>query len=358
MRVDEFDFDLPEELIALTPPDERDGARLLHVGENGLIDRAVQDLTEILQPGDLLVFNDTKVIPAQLKGRRPPRETGGAAGDVEVDVTLHKHVTPDCDEPGAVWDAFVRPAKRVKIGDEITFSDDLSASVVARDGSEVRLAFNCEGLAFDEALGRAGVPPLPPYIARKRSLTPADTTRYQTVYAAEKGSVAAPTAGLHFTDDLLGRLSQRGVNHVMITLHVGAGTFLPVSVDDTSEHKMHAEWGEITRNQAGVINQTRKEGGRIIAVGTTSLRLLESASDETGIIHPFKDETSIFITPGYNFKIVDALMTNFHLPRSTLFMLVCALCGTQTMQAAYAHAREKGYKFYSYGDATFLERLS
>lgn len=349
MRVDLFDFDLPPERIALAPAQPRDAARLLHVKPMGVEDRMVRDLPSLLRPGDLLVANDTKVIPAQLFGERPGRDGGDP---VAIEATLHK------DLGGDRWRAFVRPAKRVKQGDAIRFGDKLSAEVVARDGAEAALQFDCQGENFFAALDKAGVMPLPPYIARKRPAGEEDKARYQTMFADEAGSVAAPTAGLHFTPELVAALKDKGVNQTTITLHVGAGTFLPVTADDTADHKMHSEWGEITESQAEEINQTRAAGGRIIAVGTTSLRLLESAAAEDGTIKPFAAETDIFITPGYKFRATDMLMTNFHLPRSTLFMLVCAVAGTDAMKAAYAHAIENEYRFYSYGDACLLERRS
>jgi S-adenosylmethionine:tRNA ribosyltransferase-isomerase len=350
MRVDEFDFDLPEERVALHPASPRDSARLLRVHGERLEDRAVSELPSILRPGDLLVLNDTRVIPAQLSGERAAREGGDS---VAVDVTLLKRLG---DAGGARWKAFARPAKRLRAGDVVNFGDGFSAEVEAREDAEALLRFNAAGAAFDERLAQRGKPPLPPYIARKRNLTGEDAENYQTVYAREAGSVAAPTAGLHFTPQLFARLSAAGVEAETITLHVGAGTFLPVTAADTCDHVMHAEWGEITAAQAERINETRAKGGRIVAVGTTSLRLLESAADEAGRIPPFERETSIFITPGYRFRAVDLLMTNFHLPRSTLFMLVCALAGTDTMKRAYAHAIAEGYRFYSYGDACLLER--
>jgi len=357
MRVSNFDYDLPEDRIALHPARPRDSARLLHVIRDGVADLSVRDLPALLRPGDILVLNDTKVIPAQLTGRRPARAVGASEPqDVEIDVTLHKRVS---DQPGgAGWKAFVRPAKRLRVGDRIDFAPDFFAEVERRDGGEATLRFNVGGTDFDAALARAGKPPLPPYIARRRDVTPADARDYQTVYADEPGSVAAPTAGLHFTDDLFAALEKRGVGRVTITLHVGAGTFLPVTVDDTRDHVMHAEWGEITEEQAAAINAARASDGRIIAVGTTALRLLETAADEEGRIRPFAGETAIFITPGYRFRAADLLMTNFHLPRSTLFMLVCAFAGTERMKAAYAHAIEEGYRFYSYGDGCFLEKAN
>ncbi len=356
MRVDFFDFELPQDRIALAPVRPRDAARLLHVAQDGLHDRMVRGLVEILRPGDMLVLNDTKVIPAQLKGVRPARVAGGGDKDVALDVTLHKRVK---DTPSGVrWRAFVRPAKRVRESDQISFGEDLSAIVEHRDDAEATLFFDKRGADFDAALARVGAPPLPPYIARRRGARTEDVVDYQTVYAREEGSVAAPTAGLHFTEDLFEKLEGHGVHRETITLHVGAGTFLPVSTNDTNDHKMHGEWGEITEKQATHINASRSAGGRIVAVGTTALRLLESAADETGSISPFCAETDIFITPGYQFRAADALMTNFHLPRSTLFMLVCAFAGAQKMKDAYAHAIKQGYRFYSYGDACFLEHNS
>ncbi len=352
MRVDEFDFDLPEERVALHPASPRDSARLLRVHGERLEDRAVSDLPSILRPGDLLVLNDTRVIPAQLSGERAARE---GAEWVGVDVTLLKRLP---DDGGARWQAFARPAKRLKAGDVIRFGEGFSAEVQSRTDAQAVLRFDSAGVDFDRLLARHGAPPLPPYIARKRNLTGEDAENYQTVYAREAGSVAAPTAGLHFTPQLFARLSAAGVETETITLHVGAGTFLPVTAADTRDHVMHAEWGEITPVQAERINETRARGGRIVSVGTTSLRLLESAADETGRVLPFERETSIFITPGYRFRAVDLLMTNFHLPRSTLFMLVCALAGTETMKRAYAHAIAEGYRFYSYGDACLLERAA
>jgi len=351
MRVDEFDFDLPEDRIALRPPEDRDGARLLHVAADQLFDRTVKDLPSLLSEGDMLVLNDTRVIPAQLSGVRLAREEGGG-GDVKIDVTLHRQIT----DGGAEWDAFVRPAKRLKTGDEVQFADGFSAAVLSRNGAEARLNFNVSGKSFNAALSRVGAPPLPPYIARKRALDETDINRYQTIFADRRGSVAAPTAGLHFTEALFAALENQGARRQTITLHVGAGTFLPVAVDDTDDHHMHAEWGEITPEQAAAINEARQSGGRIIAVGTTSLRLLESAVCDDGTLKPFQQETDIFITPGYRFKAVDALITNFHLPKSTLFMLVCAFAGMTQMKRAYAHAITEAYRFYSYGDACYLEK--
>ncbi|MHA7872022.1 MAG: tRNA preQ1(34) S-adenosylmethionine ribosyltransferase-isomerase QueA [Hyphococcus sp.] len=351
MRVDLFDFDLPQERIALEPASPRDAARLLHVTLAGVQDRMVRDLPAIFRPGDIMVVNDTKVIPAQLAGTRAARDETG--DPVIIEATLHKR---EEDHGGARWRAFVRPAKRLKAGDVIDFSDGLRARVEGREGAEAVLVFSVGGDAFDKALARAGVTPLPPYIARRRTVTDEDRNRYQTVYADKPGSVAAPTAGLHFTERLLDGIDAAGVERLAITLHVGAGTFLPVTAEETEDHKMHAEWGEITQAQADQLNAARARGGRIISVGTTSMRLLESAVDGNGTIHPFCDETDIFITPGYRFRAVDMLMTNFHLPRSTLFMLVCAFSGTEAMKAAYAHAIEQHYRFYSYGDACLLEK--
>lgn len=352
MRVDEFDFDLPETRIALKPACPRDSARLLHVDGDTFADRVVSDLPQLLKRGDILVVNDTKVIPAQLEGTRRAR---GDGPDIRVDATLIKRLVGDPDL-GARWRAFVRPAKRVKAADILVFRDGFYAQIEVRDGAEAILRFNVSGADFDRLLAATGAPPLPPYIARKRALTAEDAGAYQTVFAAEDGSVAAPTAGLHFTPLLFDRLKGAGVETETVTLHVGAGTFLPVTADDTRDHVMHAEWGEITPAQAARINAAKAAGGRIVAVGTTSLRLLESAADDDGVIRPYEDETAIFITPGYRFKAVDALMTNFHLPRSTLFMLVCAFAGTERMRRAYAEAIDRNYRFYSYGDACLLER--
>jgi S-adenosylmethionine:tRNA ribosyltransferase-isomerase len=353
MRVDAFDFDLPEDRIALFPASPRDAARLLHVRGDALNDRIVRDLPSLLRPGDLLVLNDTRVIPAQLAGERARRTGDGAA--VAVDVTLLKRLS---DAGGARWRAFARPAKRLKARDIVIFAEGFQAEVEARDEAEATLRFNAGGADFDRLLAMHGAPPLPPYIARKRAVTADDAQRYQTIYALESGSVAAPTAGLHFTPSLFDSLKAAGVATETITLHVGAGTFLPVTAEDVRDHKMHAEWGEVTQAQADRINAVRAKGGRIVAVGTTSLRLLESAADEEGTVRAFEEETSIFITPGYRFRTVDVLMTNFHLPRSTLFMLVCAFAGTAAIKRAYAHAIDARYRFYSYGDACLLERAA
>ncbi len=352
MRVDAFDFELPDERIALHPADPRDSARLLQVGSNGrLSDHIVRDLPGLLRAGDLLVLNQTRVIPAQLSGRR----TREGAEILPVSVTLVEAQ----DEDQLRWKAMARPGKRIKPGDRLDFPADgppkLSCNVLSKgkDGL-ITLAFDGDAQSFAKGLNAVGMPPLPPYIAAKRGYLEADKDDYQTVYAQTEGSVAAPTAGLHFTDGLFDALDQASIRRAFVTLHVGMGTFLPVKADDTSSHTMHAEWGEITPGVAEAINQARAAGGRIIAVGTTSLRILESAASDDRTIHPFQGQTDIFITPGYQFKAIDALMTNFHLPRSTLFMLVSALCGLERMKAAYAHAIDSGYRFYSYGDGSLL----
>ncbi|MBE7185446.1 MAG: tRNA preQ1(34) S-adenosylmethionine ribosyltransferase-isomerase QueA [Methylobacterium mesophilicum] len=349
MRVDAFDFDLPEERIALRPAAPREAARLLVVkpGE-GLADRSVGDLPELLQPGDLLVFNDTKVIPAQLEGLR---RRGDASARVEA--TLHMRMDEDC------WKAFLRPAKRVAEGDMIAFGENgqLLATVTAKgEAGEATLRFALSGPALDQAIAAVGHVPLPPYIASKRPDDAQDRRDYQTVYARQEGAVAAPTAGLHFTPQLFEALARRNIEHCFVTLHVGAGTFLPVKAEDTENHHMHAERGHISADVAKRIMQAKREGRRVVAVGTTSLRLLESAAGPDGTIDAWEGATEIFITPGYRFRVPDMLMTNFHLPRSTLFMLVSAFSGLEAMRAAYAHAIETGYRFYSYGDASLLFR--
>ncbi len=346
MRVDEFDFDLPEDLIALRPARPRDSARLLVIGPtpDALADRAVRDLPDYLREGDLLVFNDTKVIPARLFGVRRRGEA-----EAKIEALLHKR------EGGDGWRAFVRPAKRLKSGETIDFAEGLSATVEERgEGGEALLRFSVSGSALDEAIARAGEMPLPPYIAKKRRTDAADLADYQTLFARELGAVAAPTAGLHFTPELLAAVEARGVETLRLTLHVGAGTFLPVAAETTEAHKMHAEWGEISPDEAGVINAARARGGRIVPVGTTSLRLIEAAANASGRVTAFRGETDIFITPGYRFRCVDMLMTNFHLPRSTLFMLVSALRGLDEMKRAYAHAVARHYRFYSYGDTCLI----
>jgi S-adenosylmethionine:tRNA ribosyltransferase-isomerase len=340
MRVDLFDFDLPAENIALRPASPRDSARMLLVeGATALADHAVADLPRLLRAGDCLVFNDTRVIPAQLEGMR---------GDARIGATLHKR------EGLRQWRAFVRNAKRVRIGDRIDFGADVTA-IAADRGDDGSILLHFEGEEPVELLlERAGRMPLPPYIASKRAADAQDLADYQTMFAREKGAVAAPTAALHFTPDLMAGLAVAGIATETLTLHVGAGTFLPVKVDDTDAHKMHAEWGRIDPATADRLNAVRANGGRVIAVGTTSLRLIESASGEDGVIRPFEGDTAIFITPGYVFRGIDGLMTNFHLPKSTLFMLVSALMGRERMQAAYAHAIAEGYRFYSYGDSSLL----
>jgi len=339
MRVADFDFDLPAERIALRPARPRDSARLLVVDGSEICDRAVLDLPRLLGPGDVLVFNDTKVIPAQLEGRR---------GDASIGATLHKREGP------REWRVFLRNAKRAREGDTIDFGEGVSASVIEKsdDGSAL-LHFHGEE-PVELLLDRAGRMPLPPYIASRREVDEADREDYQTMFAREEGAVAAPTAALHFTEGLLEALDERGIGRERLTLHVGAGTFLPVKSEKIEDHKMHAEWGRIDADAAERLNAVRRSGGRLISVGTTCLRLLESAADDDGAIHPFEGDTAIFITPGYRFRAIDGLITNFHLPRSTLFMLVSALMGLDVMKAAYAHAIDAGYRFYSYGDASLL----
>jgi S-adenosylmethionine:tRNA ribosyltransferase-isomerase len=355
MRTDLFDFDLPPERIALRPIAPRDAARLLVVRPNAapeVEDRGVRDLADLLQPGDALVVNDTKVIRARLNGRRI-----GRGPETEIEATLHRRLD------GSRWRAFAKPGKRLQAGDIIRFGTEgrvcflgqLDATVEDKgEGGEVTLAFNFHGPILDQAIEERGDMPLPPYIASRRAVDAKDREDYQTLFAREEGSVAAPTASLHFTPSLLERLQARGVTLHIVTLHVGAGTFLPVKSDDTEGHKMHAEWGTVSEETARALNDVRHAGGRIIAAGSTSLRLLESAAGEDRIVRPFSGETSIFITPGYRFRAVDLMLTNFHLPRSTLFMLVAAFSGLDTMKRAYAHAIAEGYRFYSYGDACLL----
>ena len=340
MKVADFDFELPRAMIAARPARPRDASRLLEVRPGALSDHVFSELPALLRPGDLLVFNDTRVIPARLTGRR---------GAAKVAVTLHKR------EAGDRWRAFAKPAKRLRVGDRIDFAPDFSAEVAGKgEAGEVVLAFSAGGGALIEAIERHGAMPLPPYIPRPEGPDARDRVDYQTVFAERAGAVAAPTAGLHFTATLLEALTARGVEGVRVTLHVGAGTFLPVRADDTAGHVMHAEWGEVTAEAARRINEARAAGGRIVAVGTTSLRLLESAANDDGAVAPFGGDTELFITPGYKFRAVDLLITNFHLPRSTLFMLVAAFAGLGRMKAAYEHAKQVGYRFYSYGDACLL----
>jgi S-adenosylmethionine:tRNA ribosyltransferase-isomerase len=358
MRADLFDFDLPPERIALRPVVPRDAARLLVVRPGAaaeLADCGVGDLPDLLRPGDALVVNDSKVIPARLRGRR----IGRGAIEPAIEATLHQRLD------GARWRAFVKPAKRLTAGDVVRFGDEgkvcflgqLDATVEAKgEGGEVTLAFAFHGPVLDQAVDERGTMPLPPYIAARRVPDERDRIDYQTLFAQAEGSVAAPTAGLHFTDALVARLEQRRIALRKVTLHVGAGTFLPVKADDTSAHRMHAEAGSVSAETAEALNAVHRDGGRIVAVGSTSLRLIEAASGDDGVIRAFTGETALFITPGYRFRAVDVMMTNFHLPRSTLFMLVAAFAGLDTMKRAYAHAIAAGYRFYSYGDACLLFR--
>ncbi|MBK1697262.1 tRNA preQ1(34) S-adenosylmethionine ribosyltransferase-isomerase QueA [Rhodovibrio salinarum] len=344
MHTDDFDFDLPKSFVAQRPIKPRDAARLLAVGE-GFQDLGVRDLPQLLQPGDVAVFNDTRVIPTRLWGTR---------GQARIEATLHK---PD-PERDDTWHAFARPGKRLRVGDTVTFAETLNAAVIDKlEGGEVVLRFDRGGHDLLQMLEQIGGMPLPPYIDRRDGPDSTDYQDYQTVFANTPGAVAAPTAGLHFTDQLLANLDARGVQRVTVTLHVGAGTFLPVKTDDPRQHAMHAEFGEITPATAEAINQARTAGGRAVAIGTTALRLMETAADDSGTVHPFRDESDIFILPGYRFKATDLLFTNFHLPRSTLFMLACAFAGRRRMLSAYEHAKQQGYRFFSYGDASLLQRL-
>jgi S-adenosylmethionine:tRNA ribosyltransferase-isomerase len=358
MRTDAFDFVLPPDRIALRPIAPRDAARLLIVhprAQPDFADRRVRDLPDLLRPGDALVVNNSKVIPARLHGRR----IGRGATEPEIEATLHQRLDT------ARWRAFVKPARRLSPGDVVRFGEEgkvcflgqLDATVEAKgEDGEITLAFAFHGPVLDEAVNERGAMPLPPYIAARRAPDERDRLDYQTIFAQQEGSVAAPTAGLHFTDALIARLAARGISVHTVTLHVGAGTFLPVKAADTDQHRMHAEQARLDAQTATVLDSVRASGGRIVAVGSTSLRLLESATGPEGAVHPFTGETALFITPGYRFRAVDALMTNFHLPRSTLFMLVAAFCGLDVMKRAYAHAIEAGYRFYSYGDACLLFR--
>jgi S-adenosylmethionine:tRNA ribosyltransferase-isomerase len=346
MRLSDFDFELPHELIAIEPARPRDASRLLVVParEGAFRDRAVRDLPSLLRPGDLLVLNDTRVIPARLLGRR---------GDAAIEVTLHKA------EGAGRWRAFARPAKRLKEGQCIAFAPEFSALVAGKgEAGEVLLDFGTDDGALVALLERHGEMPLPPYIKRPKGGSAGDRADYQTVYARRAGAVAAPTAGLHFTPALFAALEARGVGRTFVTLHVGAGTFLPVKVEDISQHVMHAEWGDVSAEAAATIAAARARGGRIVCVGTTSLRLLESAADESGAVRAWNGETRLFITPGARIRTADMLLTNFHLPRSTLFMLVAAFAGLERMKAAYAHAIAQRYRFFSYGDACLLERAA
>lgn len=342
MRIDEFDFDLPPELIANRPAVPRDASRLLHVRRDRLEDRRFLELPELLRTGDLLVFNDTMVVPARLVGRR---------GSVVIEATLHRRLGPDC------WRALARPARRLRPGDRIDFAPDFSAEVMAKgEGGEIELRLSCSGMALAAALERYGSMPLPPYIKRPGGPDARDRKDYQTLFAKVEGAVAAPTAGLHFTPRVLEELAKRGIDTAAVTLHVGAGTFLPVKTERVEDHRMHPETGEIGGATVAAVAAARTRGGRIVAVGTTSLRLLESAAAGQGSVRPFAGETALYILPGFRFQVVDLLLTNFHLPRSTLFMLVAAFAGLARMRAAYEHAKRSGYRFYSYGDCCLLHR--
>lgn len=355
MKVDIFDFDLDRSLIAEKPANPRDTSKLLDLSdEQGITDRIFYELPEVLNEGDILVFNDTKVIPARLYGQR---------GEAQVEVTLYHPID------GITWNSFIKNAKRLHEGDTVAFytneisaeNSNFTADVIEKKGEDgVVLKFNCDPKDLNNLLEKYGSMPLPPYIKREKPTNGLwdkynDKENYQTVYAKHEGAVAAPTAGLHFTPRVFDALEKKGIQKVFLTLHVGAGTFLPVKVEDTENHKMHAEYGVITQEACNIINEAKKNGKNIIAVGTTSLRLLESAADENGTLHPFTGETDIFITPGYKFRIIDYIITNFHLPKSTLFMLICAIAGTERMQKAYHYAMEHGYRFYSYGDSSILK---
>jgi S-adenosylmethionine:tRNA ribosyltransferase-isomerase len=347
MNLSDFDFDLPEKLIATRPARPRTSARLLLAEGDTISDLHVSDLVNIFRPGDRLVLNNTKVLPARLSGHRTRQSTQGEV-TAKVEVTLLDPLAK------GDWRALAKPLRKVEVGEKITFSPSLTALVAAKSETDLALTFNLSGDDFDAALAQAGVMPLPPYIAALRAPDAQDNTDYQTVFARHSGAVAAPTASLHFDQDLLKALADKGVQFTEVTLHVGAGTFLPVKVTDVTTHKMHAEWGEVTPEAAAAINATKAAGGRIIPVGTTALRLIESAADEGGVLHPWIGPTDIFIYPGYRFRITDALMTNFHLPKSTLLMLVSALMGVDRMRAVYAHAVKNDYRFFSYGDASLL----
>jgi S-adenosylmethionine:tRNA ribosyltransferase-isomerase len=351
MLTSQFDFELPPARLALRPVEPRDSARLMVVHPDGRIEhRFFHDLGQYLANRDILVINDSRVIAARLAGIRPPREPQGSA--VPVEITLHKRVAEDR------FLAFAKPARRLQPSDRLDFGPGLSAQVLSRHGGEVELAFALRGGALDRAIAEVGAMPLPPYIASRRAPDKQDLVDYQTVYAAQDGSVAAPTAGLHFTPRMMEELRHSGIGLAALTLHVGAGTFLPVAADNTHDHVMHAEYASLDAGTAARLNAVRASGGRIAAVGTTALRTLESAADTKGALHAFDGDTSIFITPGYQFRAVNMLVTNFHLPRSTLFMLVCAFMGLETMQNAYAEAIREHYRFYSYGDACLLLRPS
>ncbi|MBS3980270.1 MAG: tRNA preQ1(34) S-adenosylmethionine ribosyltransferase-isomerase QueA [Rhodobacteraceae bacterium] len=342
MKLSDFDFDLPEGLIATRPARPRTSARLLLAEGDRISDRHVHDLLDIFRPGDRLVLNNTKVLPARLLGTR---QRGDAVAKVEITLL----------EPRALgWRALAKPLRKLRLGEVIRFSDRLSATVAEKTETDLTLAFELTGDDFDTALAEAGVMPLPPYIAAKRAADDQDRTDYQTVFARHAGAVAAPTASLHFDEQLLQALADKGVDFTEVTLHVGAGTFLPVKVEDVTTHRMHAEWGRVTAAAAAEINATRRAGGRVIPVGTTALRLIESAAGADGVLHPWEGETDIFIYPGYRFRVTDALMTNFHLPKSTLMMLVSALMGEERIRSIYGHAIREGYRFFSYGDSSLL----
>jgi S-adenosylmethionine:tRNA ribosyltransferase-isomerase len=352
MRLSDFDFYLPDENIALRPAEPRDSARLLVVGSPGeppIQDAGVKDLLAYLRPGDVMVFNDTRVIPAYFHAHRFRGQV-----QAKVEITLHKRLSANS------WLSFARPGKRLAVEDRISFGDGkLWASVADKDlDGNVTLAFDVSGAELDVAIAACGIIPLPPYIAHKRTIDARDLLDYQTVYAQKSGAVAAPTAGLHFTPELLALIDEKGVARHHVTLHVGAGTFLPVKTDNVSDHRMHSEWGEVSAEVADAINTAHAQGHRVICVGTTSLRLIESAAGADGLVRPFSGDTAIFITPGYRFKAVDLLMTNFHLPKSTLFMLVSAFAGQKQMRQAYDHAIQSGYRFYSYGDSSLLHRAT
>jgi S-adenosylmethionine:tRNA ribosyltransferase-isomerase len=347
MKLSEFDFDLPDDLIATRPARPRPSARLLVVDGQTKRDMLVSNLVDLLQPGDRLILNNTRVIPARLRGLRPRMSAQGAV-EAKVEITLLE------PEPGGNWRALAKPLRKLAEGDTITFTSALSATVSRRGGEDVSLHFSVVGAAFDDALAAVGEMPLPPYIAAKRAADAQDNDDYQTVFARNSGAVAAPTASLHFDNDLLNALRAKGVEITEVTLHVGAGTFLPVKVDDVSNHKMHAEWGQVTAKAAAEINATRAAGGRIIPVGTTALRLIETAALASGQVAEWTGPTDIFITPGFKFNVTDALMTNFHLPKSTLMMLVSALMGVQRIRDVYQHAIIARYRFFSYGDASLL----
>ncbi|WP_050527334.1 tRNA preQ1(34) S-adenosylmethionine ribosyltransferase-isomerase QueA [Pseudorhodobacter aquimaris] len=347
MKLDDFDFDLPEELIATRPARPRTAARMLVVEGDALADRHVFDLPKLLRRGDRLVLNNTRVIPARLIGARHRNSAQGPVS-AKIEVTL---MEPDAQ---GGWRAMAKPLRKLLVGEDIVFKGGLTATVAEKSETDLRLTFNHAGADFDAALQAAGTMPLPPYIAAKRAPDAQDDHDYQTVFARNSGAVAAPTASLHFDDALLAELAAMGVEMTEVTLHVGAGTFLPVKVEDIASHKMHAEWGEVTPQAAAEINATRAAGGRVIPVGTTALRLIESAARETGKVEPWQGETDIFIYPGFKFHATDALITNFHLPKSTLLMLVAALMGQSLMQKAYAHAVAQNYRFFSYGDASLL----